>query len=83
MKITLPIYFNTKETSEADRARIDINLSDCEIKDVNFYHIDAVSDYEDEHNNKIISSIHASGSRWICPLTKEEVDEKITSFRLN
>lgn len=83
MKITLPIYYNTDETSNASGAGVEVPLKEYIVKDMFFYNIDAISDFENVRTGEMCTEIHCGDRSFICPLPKEEVDAKITSYRLN
>ena len=81
--ITLPIYFNTDETTSLSDLDIDYPLSDCEIRDVKFYNIAVLLPmFDDLDDNKPYTTIISNGEKFICPLTIKEVEAQIKKQRL-
>lgn len=69
--IQLPIFYNTDETAHLEDLGIDTKLSDCDVKQIYFINIDAVSTYEE--CMKEYAKIHCNGTTFISTLTVDEV----------
>jgi hypothetical protein len=80
MKINLPIFFHTDNTSDLLNLSIDYKLSDCEIRQVTFYVINAIAPYIED--GKVYTTIHSNGDNFVCPLNIKEV-EKIINENTN
>ena len=74
-EIELPIFHYTEKTDTLKKLGLDYKLSDCEIRYMTFYNINAVSPYLDE--DKEYCSIHSNGSEFICSLSYLKVKEKM------
>jgi hypothetical protein len=69
--ISLPILHHSDNTATFKEMGIDYSLDECELRNMVFYHINAISPYFD--NEKEYTNIHTNGSEYICPLTIKEV----------
>lgn len=76
--ITLPIYYDTDETSTLERMGVDTPVTAGEIRHVTFYTIDAIAPYIDGEIK--CCSIFIGGERFICSQTHEEVYMKLKPF---
>lgn len=71
--IIIPIYYNTESTTTLNDLGIEYNLSDCDIRDVIFLHINVIGRYiEDDIEG---TTIYANGREFISPLKINEVKE--------
>lgn len=76
--ITLPIFFKNEDFKVAELSGMPTPYKDCDIRNINFININAVSPYEDEDDNdKEYACIHCNNSEFICSLTVKEVLEKL------
>lgn len=72
MKIKLPIFYHTDETTSLKSVGVDYQLEDCEIKEITFYNIDAISPNIEE--DKEYCTIFSSGDEFTCSLSYKEVE---------
>lgn len=71
--VIIPIYYNTESTKTLNDLGIEYNLSDCDIRDVIFLHINVIGRYiEDDIEG---TTIYANGREFISPLKINEVKE--------
>lgn len=75
-RIELPILHHNDSTSLLKDIGVEYSLEQCEVRDMIFYHINAISPYYD--NDKEYTNIHTNGSEYICPLKIEQVRKVIT-----
>jgi len=75
MKLKLPIFFNTDETTTLKDSGIDYDIEENDIRFVIFYRIDAIAPYLDK--GKHYTQISLGGDVWICPKPMEKVEELI------
>jgi len=75
MKLKLPIYFNTDETTTLKETGIDYDIEENDIRPVIFYHIDAIAPYLE--GGKKYTQISLGGDVWICNKPIEKVEEMI------
>jgi ABC-type Zn uptake system ZnuABC Zn-binding protein ZnuA len=80
MKIKLPILFNTDSTQSLQNADVDFDLRLCEVRNITFYEINAVTQYFE--NEIEYSQIYANGMSFYSTLTIKEV-ENIIENQLN
>lgn len=83
INVLLPIFFHTSNTSTLKDLDIDYDLSDCEVRDIIFFNIDAICEYCEENTNRKFTSIFAGGNEFICVLQQDKVLEKILISNLN
>jgi hypothetical protein len=73
--VIIPIYYNTESTKTLNDLGIEYNLSDCDIRDVIFLHINVIGRYiEDDIEG---TTIYANGREFISPLKINEVRKLI------
>lgn len=73
--IQLNVFHHSDETSTFKDVGMDYKLSDCEVRPIIFYNINAISPYiidESEH-----CAIHTNNSEYICVLSFSEVAKLI------
>ena len=71
-KIKLPIFHHTDNSYKLKECGIDYSIqSMCEIRDVIFLQINAISEYFEGDNN--YTSIHANGTEYICSMNIQDV----------
>ena len=77
--VTLPIFMHTSETDTQRKCGIDIDMADCEIRDLVFFNINVISSYTDDKYNhpSPFSEVHANGSEYICALSIGELKQKL------
>lgn len=74
--LKLPIFCHNDETLNLKDGGVDYPLTECDVRTVIFYHIDALSPYLDEDdNNKEYCSIHTNDTEYISTLSVKEVQE--------
>ena len=77
--VTLPIFMHTAETASMNKCGIDIDMADCEIRDLVFFNINAISAYTDDRYSlpSPFSEVHANGSEYICALSIDKLKAKL------
>ena len=77
--VTLPIFMHTSETDTQRKCGIDIDMADCEIRDLVFFNINVISSYTDDkyRHPSPFSEVHANGSEYICALSIGELKQKL------
>lgn len=74
--ITLPIFHYTDQSATLRDCGIDYALEDnCEIREIIFYQINAISEYLD--GGKKYTSIHCNNSEYICAMLIDDVKKII------
>ena len=74
--IILPIFHHTDQSATLKDCGIDYTFEDnCEIREIIFYQINAISEYLDD--GKSYTSIHSNGSEYISSLNIKEVKKII------
>lgn len=73
--IDLFIFHHTDETDTMQRVGVDYPMDNAELRKITFYTINAVSQFFDDGNE--YASIHTNGSQYICPMTKDKLNELI------
>ena len=81
MELELPIFHHSDNTISLKDMGIDYSLSDCEVKPITFYNINAISVYIDGENE--YCSIHCNNLEYICPQTHREVKSLIRKAKNN
>lgn len=76
LQYDIPIFFHTDQTAMLKDLNVEYSFEDCEVRQVAFFSIVAVSVYDDDKGN-YYSSVHANGGEYISPLSKHEVIEII------
>ena len=73
--VIIHIYYNTESTTTLNDLGIEYNLSDCDIRDVIFLHINAIGRYiEDDIEG---TTIYANGVEFISQLKINEIRKLI------
>ena len=77
--VTLPIFMHTSETDTQRKCGIDIDMADCEIRDLVFFNINVISSYTDDKykHPSPFSEVHANGSEYICALSIDKLKQKL------
>ena len=77
LPITLPIFIHTDETRQLEKMELEDNFSleECEERDMRFYVINCVGNYEE--NGITYTSIHSNGTQFICPYPPDKVQQLI------
>ena len=75
MKLKLPIFFHNDTTEAKDKMGLGHSLSDCDIREVVFYKIDALSPHYEDGNS--YTEIFTSKDSFICPYTIEKIEQLI------
>lgn len=78
--IELDIIYNTDATTAKRKAGIEFLLSECDVKPVTFYRIDAISELIDEDDSEY-SNIYVGGEVWNCVLKYEDLKEKLAAWK--
>ena len=73
--LTLKIFVHTSDTKHLRDAGIDYDYEDCEIGEITFYNINAISDEKD--GDKIYTCVHSNGTQFISPESPEQVRKLI------
>lgn len=81
--IELPILHHNDTTSTFKNIGVDYDLGLCEIRNVIFYHINAISPYIDEQTGVEYTNIHTNGSEYICSYKMDDVFKKISEISSN
>ena len=79
---TLPIYFHTNDTSSLKELGIEYKLSDCQIREIDFFNIGAISDYIDDSIEESLTSIFSNGFEFICVLDRKQTLQKILESKI-
>ena len=75
MKLKLKVLNNTDETSQKNEMGLDFSYNECDVGEVIFYNINAISKvYED---GRYWTEIFSNGRMFISPLQIEEVEKLI------
>lgn len=75
MEIEIEVFHHTEETQTFKEIGVDYDMSNCGLRPVTFYRIDAISPYYE--NGKEFSSIHTNNSEYITPLTYTQLKARI------
>lgn len=73
--IKLPIYHHTDASDSLAALEIQAGLDMCDVQDVYFFTIDAVSEYKEE--DRVCSIVHCNGVEFLCDLHVDVVLAKI------
>jgi hypothetical protein len=79
MNITLDIFHHSTKTTQFKDLEIDYKLTDCELRPVTFYTIDAISQHEED--GKTYGTIHCNGREFIASLSYGELWEKLNKIK--
>jgi hypothetical protein len=82
MVIEFNILHSTEKTRELNKLDIDYPLSDCDVRPITFYHINAIGTHFDRNDNdKEYVEIHTNGNEFIvADLDYLEVKRKLSIF---
>lgn len=70
--IALPIFHHTDQSATLKDCGVDYTIADnCEIRNIIFYNINAISEYFENENK--YTSIHTNNSEYLCPMNIERV----------
>ena len=77
--VTLPIFIHTPETASINKCGIDIDMADCEVRDLVFFNINAICSYTDDNYSlpSPFSEVHANGSEYICAMSIDKLKQKL------
>ena len=77
--VTLPIFMHTSETDTQRKCGIDIDIAECEVRDLVFFNINAISAYTDDRYSlpSPFSEVHANGSEYICAMSIDKLKQKL------
>lgn len=77
--VTLPIFMHTSETDTQRKCGIDIDMADCEVRDLVFFNINVISSYTDDKykHPSPFSEVHANGSEYICAMSIDKLKQKL------
>lgn len=76
LPITLPVYVYDEATASAESMGIETNITDSDIQDARFYHIDHITSYPLEGGGSI-GVIASGGSQMLSPMSMDELQELI------
>lgn len=78
--IDLPILHHSDSTNSFKDLGIEYPLSECEIREITFYHINAISPYYDTKEDFEYTSIHTNNTEFICtlPIDKVKIEIKLS-----
>lgn len=79
--IELDIIYESEKTAAKLNAGIVYPLTECEIRVVTFYKIDAISTYLDEVDQNQYSTIYVGGEKWICALPYPELKNILAEWK--
>lgn len=74
--ITLPIFYNSEGAAQLEELGVIPDLEDCDLRDMDFYIINAVGEYTEDGNT--YTSIVSGSEIFICYLSKSEVTKRIS-----
>jgi len=81
--IELPILHHSDTTNTFKNIGVDYNLSFCEVRNMIFYHINAISPYIDEETGIEYTNIHTNGIEYICTDKIDDLFKKISEISNN
>jgi len=81
MKLTLPIFFVTKNVAELASIGIDSTLESNMTRPMIFYTINAIGSYIEPITNNKYTIIYSNNQEFICDITVDKVEKLID--RLN
>ena len=75
--IKLPVFHHTDNSTTLKDCGIEYTLeNNCEVREIIFYQINAISEYIEGDNN--YTSIHSNGTEYICTMSLNEVLKSIS-----
>lgn len=77
--VTLPIFIHTDETASLNSLGIAVDIVECEVREMVFFNINAISAYTDDRYDlpSPFSEVHANGSDYICALSIDKLKQKL------
>lgn len=77
--VTLPIFIHTDETASLNSLGIAVDIVECEVREMVFFNINAISAYTDDRYDlpSPFSEVHANGSEYICALSIDKLKQKL------
>ena len=77
--VTLPIFIHTDETASLKNLGIAIDIAECEVREMVFFNINAISAYTDDRYDlpSPFSEVHANGSDYICAMSIDKLKQKL------
>mgnify|MGYP000278841444 FL=1 len=77
--VTLPIFIHTDETASLKSLGIAIDIAECEVREMVFFNINAISAYTDDRYDlpSPFSEVHANGSDYICAMSIDKLKQKL------
>lgn len=77
--VTLPIFIHTDETASLNSLGIAVDIAECEVREMVFFNINAISAYTDDRYDlpSPFSEVHANGSDYICALSIDKLKQKL------
>lgn len=80
--IDFDIVFDNDKTSYKKENELDYALTECDVRTMTFYRIDAISPFIDDDEYKTeYSYIHTSGDKFICVLTYDELKQALKAWK--
>jgi hypothetical protein len=73
--IKLPIFFHTDNTSTLKDVGVEYPLTECDIRELTFYHIGAIGEHHDGDDR--YTSIFCDGYEFVCTLKINVVEQMI------
>ena len=77
--VTLPIFIHTDETASLNSLGIAVDIVECEVREMVFFNINAISAYTDDRYDlpSPFSEVHANGSDYICAMSIDKLKQKL------
>ena len=77
--IALPIFMHTAESASLNSLGIDIDIAECEVREMVFFNINSISAYTDDRYDlqSPFSEVHANGSEYICAMSIDKLKQKL------
>lgn len=79
--IELDIIYDTPKTLEKEKCDIKYPLTECDIRSVTFYNIDAIGIYTDDVDQSEYSKIYVGGENWVCALPYNELKQVLKEWK--
>jgi hypothetical protein len=76
--LKLPILHHTDNTTQMRDIGVDYDLADCQVKEISFLNIDAISEYIDGDDK--YSCIHVNDNEYICTFTYSKLIKLIEGW---
>ena len=77
--VTLPIFIHTDETASLNSLGIAVDIAECEVREMVFFNINAISAYTDDRYDfpSPFSVVHVNGSDYICAMSIDKLKQKL------